>query len=400
MRISGGANLTATISGLTEDTDNAVDALTLGTVDVLASGDITLSATDITGNATIGAIGGAATADNVTLTYAGVTGTVNLGNVDADETINIVAGLVSAAVADTFDLGNVATVDSGSTVSIDISGVQLNNTSNAAGSDLTVGTVDADASINFNAAGVTADELSIGTLTASDVVFTAAGANLDDFDVDVTIDADTVTFTGTDNEGNVIDITADDSATIVTGAKADDITLTGDADSNAVATFTLDLVDSAANTITYDATTGDGAVRLTVDNFVVGGDVLNGEIPVGATFTATQIVEVDATANGGQNIADARDTIVSFLADAGVSATAVQITNVFSLDADALGTGQDFLFTFGGNVHVIAQDGLGAGAGDDSAAAMLTFDDNDAFITLVGVGLVQDEQTAESVFGL
>ena len=228
--------------------------------------------------------------------------------------------------------------------------------------DLTTATINGDGvgTITVDVDG-TGGNVDLGVLTAQNVNVQANGA-LGDLDVETS--GANATVVGTNLGVNTIEVTASNTATISGGIQDDTITVTGSAAADAVATFTLS-GGLGEDTFEFDGV-GAGAVRATITDFNAG-DELDGDFN-GVIATALTAL--------GTELDDARARIESFLEDAGISVSNVsQITNVFSLDATADGTGSDFAFQFGGATHVIVQ-----GGGDDDE-----FDNGDYFVSLTGV---------------
>lgn len=332
-----------------------MDAAKLTDLTVTAAGDFDLTTSTLSAveNLTVDTAGhftgvALAKASVVDLSGAGNEAQVTLGDLgtaDLDYGISLTAkGLNGNLAVDAINTGKEQDV------SVDVSGVtgDVSLTSITVARDGAANT----GSINVNADG-TLGNISLNALTASAVSVNAANAMGTVEDAD--INADTAEFIGSALMGNTVEMTATAEGTVVGGLDNDMITVTGGSAAGATANFTL---TGGLGLDTFDVNAAVGKTFVTITDFGTGGaDIVTG------LFDPAEVTSPSAVT----------DDIVTYLAGAGITATADAITNVYG-DAAVPTTG--LMFTYAGSTYVAmgAVDGV--------------FNDADVLVKLAGVTTV------------
>lgn len=338
---AGGFALTgSSLAGLEALTVNSAKHFDATGINLAKVANVELSGAGSDAQVTLGNLGAADVDYNIAVSAEGLAAGLEIGDIDTNEgqAINVNVASVLGGV----DIGDVTVANDSGSITIDANG--------------------------------TAGNIELGTLNAKTVTVDASGAlGTVGAGAAVAIDAETVTFAGSLLKANEVSVTASKSATISGGIDADEFNIVANAAAGDVATFTI-TGGLGADSFIIDHTTGDGALRLTITDFNNGGaEQLAGDLNEVAVGTLVANANADAL----QNLRD-------FLVDAGVAGAATgTITGIF---ADAANdTADNFMFAFGGAVHLVV------GAGDGS------FDNNDAFVTLTGVSELADAAAANAL---
>jgi len=369
----GGANdydMTITANGLKGGFSAA------GTINVNVGQGITANVGGVTGNVTLGVIGGVTEGNNVTINAAGTGGIVTVGAINSTGAgaINVTSSAVGtssfgAMNADT--TGNVTANFDGS-----IGGVTINA--------FTGKTVNVDASDTID--GVTGPytvtaldsaTVAVSSLEASTVGITAAtGSTALTAAVTGGIDVDTVTVTGVDAQTSII-VTGD------LGLGTDVLNVDGSNQTTNAQTISI------AGVTNYDAATITGSAQIDTITGGAGADTI--------TSGAGADVFVFATGDTGITLATA-DTITDF-------ATTVDNIDTQALNASVVANGSNYAdftafvtaadasFTGGGNIDAfVAWNAAGSGnayvAVDENGDG--AFNTGDSLVILTGIGLANE----------
>jgi fibronectin-binding autotransporter adhesin len=407
--VSGGTGATLSISDASATTGAAVKLGTVDTTAGVASVTIANASTASTADAVdVGAITGAdgatvsvgATSGKITLagttatkghgslTVSSSNGSVDTGALTAsgDATSNATLKLTTTSVnaAHDVEIGAV-TAGAAGKATVDLSGTKLVANTTATNGLITIGGAITGRDVELDLTDVTATDLvgasgssgEIEISASNSVMIKAATLTLSDgsvFDVDVTPGGGTKTldYTGSSTADNKLTATVATKADVVAGTGADVISLTSG--TSGTATYTIDVgADLEADEVTLEA--GGGKVRATIENFRAVNDKL-----VITGLSVTGVGDVDAVDAADLPAADA--IIKQFLVSAGVDLVG-NISNIFAIDTD-----KAYVFQANGATHIIYNGGT-----SDSA-----FDDDDVFVTLVGVSGLETETAVAAIF--
>ncbi|EIC22567.1 beta strand repeat-containing protein [Thiorhodovibrio frisius] len=188
------------------------------------------------------------------------------------------------------------------------------------------------------------------------------------------IDAETVTFTGSELFANSVGAKVTKAATMTGGNEDDVFVMTSAAAEDS--TVTISLTGGLGNDLFLggdDATDPAGKTKITITDFNQG-DQTNQSL-------ATKVVnytnaETEGTPQGA-------DEAAAFLVSAGVSGATA--SNIELVDAEVNGNSIDAIL-YNGNTYFALNDGSGTTGTDDNS-----FDNGDTLVTLTGVSLTADQ---------
>jgi len=329
--------------------------LDIGTMDVMAGNDISVTASDVTGNVVIGDMGyvdaAGNTAEDVTVTTNGTTGNVDLAAIDATKSVTIVNNSQG-----TFDVGIIGGNSATADVSITLDGTASAMTLVAiSGDDVTVDASDAVGSITYGG--------TITATTSATIIGSELKANVATVALDATTNAVTASLTG----GIGVDVF---SVGVTNNTKA----LTSlDVDGGVGTADVLNLDGVGAAFTTENATiTGIETLNVDMTNLVT----LNASAISGQTMVVDGAAGTDILALTGTDSADTIDFAT------GITSTAVlfNITAGKGDDTIKLSADSDIVDTV--IFSAVADNGTDTITGFESTVDFMNFDSVD---TLVGV---------------
>lgn len=424
-------NMTIEASGLDE-------GLGIGTIDVGAGNDIDGTFDDVTGDVTIDDIGDNFVGRNVTLSFVGTGGEINVANVAATDTVT-----VTASGASTFDIGDITAdnveleldgqLGAVTLAKIDATTVTINAADTIAGvafgGDITIGESavivgsELEANNIFVVAGDAATELTLdvtGGIGNDDITFTGDAATISTtITGDLGIGSNSLVvdniLSNTDSAIDISGLSNYDTATI-TGGDADDTIIGGDGDD-------IILAGTGTNTLTggdgddsfiFAAETVTGGFDIdtmidTVTDFSAGdqigvgtasGDVLAADSAGGfaadATGESALGFDSGSTATGEQEVVFVADGIATFFIDTNTvggtgtdAVTFVENEGITLLEALTLldtfvGVGKAVIFENGDSTYLFV---AGTASGDMFVSGNATSDDT--VIELVGISALE-----------
>jgi hypothetical protein len=285
-------NMTVTAAGLKA-------GLTVGTVDVEAARNITLTASEVTGDVTVGAIGATKQGAEVTVSTVGTGGDVDLDTVDATSNVQITNSSTGA-----FDVGVIGGNSATADVTLDLDGTTGAVTLAAiSGEDVVINASDTIGGVTYG-----------GTITATK---------------SATVVGSEVKANGTAGSpvAVALDASSNDVTASITGGIEDDVFGIGVTDAtNDLTSFNVDGGDSGTDVLSLG---GGGADLVTEDATIAGVDQL--------IVDDTNLVTINASAISGQTMTIEGAAANALLTLTGTdSADTIDLTNITDAGNSAL----------------------------------------------------------------